>query len=139
MGERASRGPAAVEVLGLKGDFDGFAAEAFAATIRKLQEEDGCHRIVLNLRLVKFVNSSAFREMIRTHKSCRRGGGGLAVSQPSRAVCEAMQLLGLDRLFDICQSDEEAIASLQEAGGRNGRSDVETKGHRDDGSHPHRS
>ena len=98
-------------VLTLKGEFDSFVTNAFGGEIQKVFD-DGIHNIVLNMRLVKFVNSTALGAMIKARKGCKAGHGDLVVSQPSAAVREAMQSLGLDRLFSIYEDDEEAVGAL---------------------------
>jgi len=98
-------------VLTLKGEFDSFVTNPFSAEIGKVHE-DGVHKIVLNMRLVKFVNSTALGAMIKARKGCKAKGGDLVVSQPSPSVREAMESLGLDRLFAIYDDDEAAIAAL---------------------------
>jgi len=104
-----------IVVLTLKGEFDSFVTNAFSNEIAKVQE-DGTHRIVLNMRLVKFVNSTALGAMIKARKLCRAAQGDLVISQPSPAVREAMESLGLDRLFSIFDEDEKALAALEGAG-----------------------
>ncbi len=101
-----------IVVLTLKGEFDSFVTNAFSAEIAKVQE-GGIHRIVLNMRLVKFVNSTALGAMIKSRKLCRAAQGDLVISQPSPAVREAMESLGLDRLFTIHDEDEKALAALE--------------------------
>jgi anti-anti-sigma factor len=104
-----------IVVLTLKGEFDSFVTAAFSNEISKVNA-DGVHRIVLNMRLVKFVNSTALGAMIKARKQCRAGQGDLVVSQPSPAVREAMESLGLDRLFSIYDEDEKALAALEGGG-----------------------
>jgi anti-anti-sigma factor len=104
-----------IVVLTLKGEFDSFVTNAFSNEIAKVNA-DGVHRIVLNMRLVKFVNSTALGAMIKARKQCRASGGDLVVSQPSAAVREAMESLGLDRLFSIHDEDEKALAALEGGG-----------------------
>ena len=100
-----------IVVLTLKGEFDSFVTTPFSNEIGKVQAE-GVHKIVLNMRLVKFVNSTALGAMIKARKGCKGGGGDLVVSQPSSSVREAMESLGLDRLFSIFDDDEAAIEAL---------------------------
>ena len=103
-------------VLTLKGEFDSFVTSAFSNEIGHVLE-DGSARIVLNMRLVKFVNSTALGAMIKARKQCRAAGGDLVVSQPSAAVREAMESLGLDRLFSIFDDDDAALTSLEGGAG----------------------
>ncbi len=98
-------------VLTLKGDFDHAVAPAFDAEIGKLLE-DGSQRIVLNMRLVTFINSTALGSMIKARKRCRALDGDLVVSQPGACVREGFRLLGLDRLFIVFKDDEQALAAL---------------------------
>ncbi len=101
-----------IVVLTLKGEFDSFVTAAFSNEIVKVNAE-GVHRIVLNMRLVKFVNSTALGAMIKARKLCKASQGDLMVSQPSPAVREAMESLGLDRLFSIFEEDDKALAALE--------------------------
>lgn len=103
-------------VLTLKGEFDSFVTNPFSNEINKVEAE-GVHKIVLNMRLVKFINSTALGAMIKARKSCRKNGGDLVVSQPSSSVREAMESLGLDRLFSIYDTDEAAMAALDRSAG----------------------
>ncbi|GJM20394.1 MAG: hypothetical protein DHS20C15_03090 [Planctomycetota bacterium] len=104
-----------IVVLTLKGEFDSFVTNPFSTEIGKVQDE-GVHKIVLNMRLVKFVNSTALGAMIKARKGCRAAGGDLVVSQPSPSVREAMESLGLDRLFSIFDDDDAALAELDKSG-----------------------
>ncbi len=106
---------AGIVVLTLKGEFDSFVTNAFSNEIQKVQGE-GAQQIVLNMRLVKFINSTALGAMIKARKGCKAAKGDLVVSQPSAAVREAMESLGLDRLFSIYDDDEAAIGALNADG-----------------------
>jgi anti-anti-sigma factor len=100
-----------VMLLTLKGEFDSFVCAGFTQEVGATQAE-GIHYIVLNLRLVKFINSTALGAMIKARKACRAAGGDLVISHPSPAVREAMESLGLDRLFSIHDDDEAAVAAF---------------------------
>ena len=105
-----------IVVLTLKGEFDSFVTNAFSHEIQKVQD-GGTHRIVLNMRLVTFINSTALGSMIKARKACRATHGDVVVSQASAEVSEAMESLGLDRLFSVFEADNEAIAALDKNGG----------------------
>ena len=100
-----------IVVLTLKGEFDSFVTNPFSNEIAKVHA-DGVHKIVLNMRLVKFVNSTALGAMIKARKGCKSEGGDLVISQPSAGVREAMESLGLDRLFSTYEDDDAAITAL---------------------------
>jgi anti-sigma B factor antagonist len=101
-----------VVLLTLKGEFDSFVTNAFGNEIAKVQAE-GVHRIVLNMAQVKFVNSTALGAVIKARKNCRAAQGDVIISSPSQPVRDAMDSLGLDRLFSICDSDEQALAAVE--------------------------
>ena len=105
-----------VTVLTLRGEFDSFVTGSFSGEIAKLQEE-GASRIVLNQRLVKFINSTALGSIIKARKACREAGGDLVISSPSPVVREAMESLGLDRVFRIFDDDDTAVSALASAAG----------------------
>jgi anti-anti-sigma factor len=103
-----------IVVLTLKGEFDSFVTNPFSSEIQKVIDSGVC-KIVLNMRLVKFINSTALGSMIKARKLCKKANGDMAVSQPSPAVREAMESLGLDRLFSIYDDDEDAVGALDKA------------------------
>jgi anti-sigma B factor antagonist len=98
-------------VLHLRGEFDTYYCP-------KLQEEiDGLvkageTRVVLNMRLVKFINSTALGAIIKAHKGLEAKGGGLAVARPSTFVRTILEKVGLNRVVGLFDTDEEAGASL---------------------------
>ncbi|MGQ0553942.1 MAG: STAS domain-containing protein [Planctomycetota bacterium] len=104
-----------VVVLTLKGEFDTFVTNAFSAEVAKVLGE-GIHRIVLNMQQVQFINSTALGAMIKARKACRAAEGDLVISSPSAAVREAMESLGLERLFAIHDDDEAALAAVEQRG-----------------------
>lgn len=103
-----------VAVLTLRGEFDSFVTNAFSGVIQSVIDE-GYAKVVLNMRLVKFVNSTGLGAMIKGRKHCKEAKGDLVVSQPSAAVREAMESLGLDRLFSLYDDDEAAVAAFDES------------------------
>jgi anti-anti-sigma factor len=103
-----------VTLLTLKGEFDSFVTNAFGNEIAKIQAE-GVHRIVLNMAQVKFVNSTALGAVIKARKNCRSAQGDVIISSPSQPVRDAMDSLGLDRLFSICEDDAAALSVLEGA------------------------
>jgi anti-sigma B factor antagonist len=100
-----------VVIFTLKGEFDSFVTKPFTEEIAKVLQE-GPNRLVLNLLYVKYINSTALGAMIKARKSCLEAGGNLVVSRPSPAVREAMESLGLDKLFTILDDDDAAVETL---------------------------
>jgi len=108
-------------ILHLRGEFDTFYCP------RLQQEVDGLiaagvTSIVLNLRLVKFINSTALGAIIKASKILTGRGGQLAISRPSTFCRDIMEKVGLDRVVSIYDSDEAAGEALS-AGQRDAHED----------------
>jgi len=105
-----------ISLLRLQGEFDSFVlATPFTSDLEEVRR-DGIQNIVLNMSLVSFVNSAAIGALIREAKHCRKAGGDLILSQPSGAVRETIESLGLDRRFTIRDDDATALEGLRREG-----------------------
>ncbi len=94
-------------VLTLKGEFDTFYCP-------KLQEEiegllaNGVSHVVLNMRLVKFINSTALGAIIKAYKRCKAEGGQLVLSQPSAFARDIIGKLGINKLVPMLDDEDAA-------------------------------
>jgi len=98
-------------ILHLRGEFDTF----YCALLQKEVEgliASGVNRIALNLRLVKFINSTALGAIIKVSKTLANGGGKLVIARPSVFCRDIMEKVGLDRVVPMYDSDEAAGAAL---------------------------
>ena len=100
-------------ILHLRGEFDTFYVKAFQDEVESLAQ-GGIHCAVLNLRLVKFINSTALGAIIKASKTLTAGGGRLVISRPSPFCRGIIEKVGLDRVVPIYDSDEEAAVKLLE-------------------------
>jgi anti-anti-sigma factor len=98
-------------VLTLKGEFDTFYCPALQQEVEALVERGICH-LVLDLRLVKFINSTALGAVIKTHKRCRAEGGDLVVAQPSNFVRDVIRKVGIDKLISMYDTEAEATKAI---------------------------
>jgi anti-anti-sigma factor len=101
-----------VACLTLTGDFDAFAANPFLEQLETIVQA-GTVNVVVNLRLVLFINSTAVGSLIKARKRVRGLGGDLVFSDCSARVKETMDLLGLGQVIKSFASDEEASKSLR--------------------------
>jgi anti-anti-sigma factor len=72
----------------------------------------GVNRIALNLRLVKFINSTALGAIIKASKILGANRGKLVISRPSVFCKDIMEKVGLDRVVPMYDSDEAAGLAL---------------------------
>lgn len=95
-------------VLTLKGEFDTFYVPSLQEEVDSLLE-NGIAHLVLNLRLVKFINSTALGAIIKFHKLCKAASGELVVAHPSAFVGDVMRKVGIDQLVPVYDDEEQAI------------------------------
>lgn len=98
-------------VLSLKGEFDTFHCPALQEEVEALIER-GISHLVLDLRLVKFINSTALGAIIKAHRRCRAEGGELVVAQPLGMVRDVIKKVGIDKLITICDSEQDAQKAI---------------------------
>jgi anti-anti-sigma factor len=101
-------------VLTLKGEFDTFYCPILMEEVDSLVER-GVHNIILNMRLVKFINSTALGAIIRAHKRCKAEGGELVVDRPSSFVRDIVGKLGIDQVVPMFDSEDEATKHIIKA------------------------
>jgi anti-anti-sigma factor len=94
-------------ILHLRGEFDTYYVPLLQTEIDALGKA-GIHRAVLNLRLVKFINSTALGAIIKASKQLSAKGGKLVVSRPSAFCRDIFEKVGLDRVVGVFATDEEA-------------------------------
>lgn len=104
-------------ILHLRGEFDTFYCALLQKEIDGLIAS-GVNRIALNLRLVKFINSTALGAIIKASKILAANGGKMVISRPSVFCKDIIEKVGLDRVVPMFESDEAAgEALLAERGG----------------------
>jgi anti-sigma B factor antagonist/stage II sporulation protein AA (anti-sigma F factor antagonist) len=98
-------------ILHLRGEFDTFYCALLQKEIDGLKAS-GVNRVALNLRLVKFINSTALGAIIKASKTLAAAGGKLVISRPSVFCKDIMEKVGLDRVVPMFDSDEAAGEAL---------------------------
>lgn len=98
-------------ILTLKGEFDTFYCPALMKEVEDLIER-GVNHLVIDMRLVKFINSTALGAVIKAHKRCRAEGGELVVAQPSPFVRDVITKVGIDKLITMHDSEGEAVKAI---------------------------
>ncbi len=98
-------------VLTLKGEFDSFVCNPFLEQMDNLLAAD-IKYTVLNMRYVRFINSTGIGSIIKTREKLNKKEGDLVVSNPSKSVSEVLQSLGLIDTIKIFDSDKKALDYL---------------------------
>lgn len=95
----------------LRGEFDTYYCSHLQKEIEDLAGAGVVH-VILNLRLVKFINSTALGAIIKASKTLTAADGRLVVARPSSFCRDIIEKIGLDRVVPIFDSDESAQAGL---------------------------
>jgi anti-anti-sigma factor len=98
-------------ILHLRGEFDTFYCSLLQSEIDGLIAA-GVVRVALNLRLVKFINSTALGAIIKVSKLLGSKDGKLVLSRPSAFCRDIIEKVGLDRVVPIHDTDEAAGQAL---------------------------
>ncbi len=89
-----------------------------SATVGQLNEvladlkSKGRYNIVLSLKDVTYMSSAGLGTLVDTQKTCKRANGELVLASVPERIYEALNLAGLTPLFQIFDSETEAIGSF---------------------------
>jgi anti-sigma B factor antagonist len=97
VGEALAFGPGSGTVLG--------------DVIRELANK-GHRKILLNLRDVKYIDSSGMGDVVRSFTSLRRQGGDLKLFGPTQPVLEVLRITNLHKVLEIKDDEASAIQSF---------------------------
>lgn len=95
----------------LRGEFDTYYCKHLAEQIDALIAS-GITHVVLNLRLVKFINSTALGAIIKSSKLLSSKGGKLVIARPSAFCRDIITKVGVDRVVPIFDDDDAAAQAL---------------------------
>ena len=98
-------------VLHLRGEFDTYYVPALQAEIDALIKAGVVH-VILDLRFVKFINSTALGSIIKASKLLHAKNGRLVIAHPSVFCRDIIEKVGLDRVVNVFDTTEEAAARL---------------------------
>ncbi|WP_345326953.1 STAS domain-containing protein [Novipirellula rosea] len=86
---------------------------------RELQESvpQAVHKkMLLNFRGVSFMSSAMITKLVMLNKSCKAQGVSLKFCEVSPNVMEVFKITKLNKLFDIQEGEEKAMASFDKKG-----------------------
>jgi len=104
-----------VQILELHGDLDAHTAPDFEAAIRKCID-DNHHRIIVDGAHLEYISSAglgvfmAFVEEVREHE------GDIKISSLQPRVFNVFDLLGFPVLFDIFDTEADAVSKFAASG-----------------------
>jgi anti-sigma B factor antagonist len=105
---------AETHVIELGGEIDLYTAPEFKERMVQVIEE-GKRQLVVDLSKATFIDSTTLGVLVGGVKRLRPAGGSLALVCTDQNISKIFEITGLDRVFPIHGSREEALASV--AGG----------------------
>ena len=97
-----------VVILKFTGEFDTFNLPAFSERIDRMIG-GGDTQMVMDLRLLKFINSAALGYLIKASKKLKSEGGEMVLARPSKFVKKTLTTLGLENVFKMYDSVESGV------------------------------
>ena len=102
---------AETHVIELGGEIDLYTAPEFKERMVALIE-DGKKRIVVDLSAATFIDSTTLGVLVGGVKRLRPTGGTLALVCTDQNITKIFEITGLDRVFPIHPSRDEALAAV---------------------------
>ena len=102
---------AETQVIELGGEIDLYTAPEFKERMVELIE-GGKKRIVVDLSAATFIDSTTLGVLVGGVKRLRPAGGSLALVCTDQNITKIFEITGLDRVFPIHASRDDALAAL---------------------------
>jgi anti-sigma B factor antagonist len=103
----------ATSVVAVRGEIDLFTAPELKSALGEAIEA-GTTRIVVDLSDTTFLDSTALGVLIGTVKRLRARDGRLTIVNTDQNIAKTFEITGLDQIFTIRGSRDEALAALDE-------------------------
>lgn len=100
-----------VPVIELQGEIDVYTAPQLKQQMIVLME-DGARQILINLSHVDYMDSTALGVLIGGLKRIREMDGNMALICPAPRTRRVFEVTGLDKIFDIYNSQSEALEAV---------------------------
>ena len=111
-----SRTVGTVQVLDIEGELDAHTAPKLEAAFEKCLDEGNC-QIIVNGEHLDYISSAGLGVFMAFLEEVREEGGDIKVAALQPKVYNVFDLLGFPMLFDIEETEEEALADFEDAAG----------------------
>lgn len=104
--EREEKGE--LDVLHLDGSLDAYSFPRLESTLNGLRENNR-NRVILDCGSLDYISSAALGALIGFARRARENSGDLKLASLSPKIFNIVELLGFQKILEICPSTEEAI------------------------------
>jgi anti-sigma B factor antagonist len=101
-------------VVAVSGEVDVYSAPALKESLTELFES-GVHTVVVDLSDVAFLDSTGLGALVEARTATSDAGGSLSLVCSQERILKLFTITGLDSVFSIHSSVDEAVASLAPA------------------------
>ena len=102
---------AETHLIELGGEVDLYTAPEFKERMVQVIE-DGKTRVVVDLSKATFIDSTTLGVLVGGVKRLRPSGGSMAIVCSDQNIQKIFEITGLDRVFPIHESREEALSAV---------------------------
>jgi len=102
-----------IQILELRGELDAHTASELEAAIQKCQGGSS-YRIVVNGSNLAYISSAGLGVFMAYIEEVREKGGDIKIAALQSKVFNVFDLLGFPMLFDILESEDDAVAKFKE-------------------------
>jgi anti-sigma B factor antagonist len=101
-------------IVSFSGRLDAGTVPEFKRKLKAIAAERAAY-LLIDLSAVEFIDSSGLGGLVSVFKTVRDHDGTLALINVNGPVRAALELTRLDRVFEICDSRQSALAYLDRA------------------------
>jgi anti-sigma B factor antagonist len=103
-------------VLSLAGEVDLYTAPEFKQQLIEVIEEKGGRNVVVDFTDTTFIDSTTLGVLVGGVKRLRAKDGQLSLVCSDRNITKIFEITGLDRVFTIHPSREDAVGEVESSG-----------------------
>ncbi len=101
-----------IQILDLKGELDAHTASELEAALQKCQDDER-NQIVVNGENLQYISSAGLGVFMAYIEEVRERGGDIKIAALQPKVYNVFDLLGFPMLFDIVDTEQEAVAKFE--------------------------
>ena len=96
----------------IEGEVDATSSLALDTTIKKALKTPSIHGVIVDCQVLEYISSAGLGVFIANHQDCRDENLHIIPFGLNQQVASTFELVGLNELFTITDTEEEAIKSL---------------------------
>ncbi|PYU16046.1 MAG: anti-sigma factor antagonist [Acidobacteria bacterium] len=98
-------------IVDVSGDIDLYNSPEVRKVLLAALREERAPRVIVNLREVRYIDSSGVASLVEGLKVSRELGSRLVLLGLSQAVRDVLELSRLNKVFEVCDTEEQALRS----------------------------